>query len=82
MLATKIPVLGFNSQKYDLNLIKLPLVKVMMYASAENDVSDDVSDDVIYEEGEGGEDIEEIEDDVFLSKTKLGAIRFTKKITA
>ena len=68
----RIPVLGFNSQKYDLNLIKLPLLKLLTVCSAEDETF--TSDDTHELDSEPEE-----EEGFILTKAHLAKIRFTKK---
>ena len=70
----RIPVLGFNSQKYDLNLIKLPLLKLLTAVSAEDETfTSDVTDEL------DSENEDEDEEGFILTKAHLAKIRFTKK---
>ena len=71
----KIPVLGFNSQNYDLSLIKTPLMKLLICANYEEEAFTSIPADDLILESENGHD----DDDDFSPIPKSTKVRFTKK---
>ena len=70
----KLPILGFNSQKYDLNAIKIPLVKALMRESTERVENFENDDDM-----DGNDETFDGETDLKVISSFHGDVRITKK---